>query len=451
VAAALVLLVETVGRLSRRWSRASWWPALFLALLIAQLAFWRLAWTGEAVVHHLTAADLIENSSFVVQGLAFPSAWLVQAALSPAAGEAVAVLWVVGAATAALLVWSALRHGRGKGLLLGLGWFVIAAVPALVARRGIADAPRFLYPAAAGIALVWATSLGGWLRRSGRWISVAVAVIIVALLGGASLSYVGVGMRLYEMAGDVLWDAVSAVESEQPVLLVNLPMRLTPAARVFPLGFEGFIPLTPEITAGDLVYVHTGLRDAADAAAFGIAQVDAPESYRYEVFGRWAGWGELAPGIRRASTAYLTRYYSDRILLVEAGGPDAADRGEVLARFGDSLSLLGIDGSCDAGGLVQLTARWRVEAEVPAYVTVFVHLIDRNEALAAQADGMPLLGMLPFWIWEPGEVFRDERYFEPVDSGDYVVRLGVWELGSGDGWPAEGHGDGVVSLDVSCP
>jgi hypothetical protein len=38
-----------------------------------------------------------------------------------------------------------------------------------------------------------------------------------------------------------------------------------------------------------------------------------------------------------------------------------------------------------------------------------------------------------------------------VASGDYAIRLGLWEPASGERWPAEGYADGVVFLSVRCP
>jgi hypothetical protein len=77
--------------------------------------------------------------------------------------------------------------------------------------------------------------------------------------------------------------------------------------------------------------------------------------------------------------------------------------------------------------------------------------VDPAGALVAQADGYPLLGMQPFWIWRPGDVVRDERYIAPVPNSDYSIRLGIWELATQEHWSAEGHSDGVVVLPIHCP
>jgi hypothetical protein len=452
VASGLVLLAEGVGRITRRWPRPSRQAGLFLLLLVLQLALWRLVWTEDALLHTLSATDVVDNGAFLVQGLIHPVACIAGAIAPHAAIQAVPLLWALAAAAVALLLWSGRRPGEWQNVLLGLGWFVIASVPALLARKGIADAPRFLYPAAAGVALVWTGAVSGWLRRQAGRVGGVIAVAVVALVGLSSACYVLSGMELYDAAGEVLWQAVDAGRDGSAVLLVNLPMRLTPTGRIYPLGFEGFIPLTPEVTADDLVYVHTGQRGVADAAAFGIALGEARKDYRVEVFGPPLGWEELAAAVRQARSVYLTRYDSQCMRLFEVGGPAAAGAiDDPLARFGEELTLLDMTAVCSGDSRVQVTASWRMERAVAADATVFAHLVDWDGTLVSQADGYPLGGLLPFWLWEAGETMRDERVFPPVEPGEYSVRLGLWELATGVRWPAEGWPDGAVLVPVSCP
>ena len=115
------------------------------------------------------------------------------------------------------------------------------------------------------------------------------------------------------------------------------------------------------------------------------------------------------------------------------------------------MTLLEATPICDEHGQVHLTVHWQAESAIETDATVFAHLLNAENTLVAQADGYPLLGMQPFWVWEPGEVVRDVRHFAAVASGDYAIRLGLWEPASGERWPAEGYADGVVFLSVRCP
>ena len=106
---------------------------------------------------------------------------------------------------------------------------------------------------------------------------------------------------------------------------------------------------------------------------------------------------------------------------------------------------------CDETGRVRITLLWRAETDISKDITLFAHLVDPTGTLVAQADGYPLLGMQPFWIWTPGDVVRDERYIASVPSNDYTIRLGIWELATQEHWQAKGYPDGVVVLSVRCP
>jgi hypothetical protein len=450
----LVVLTEGMGWLQRRWSRRSWWPLAFASLFPITLAIWR-AMRGTGVTGFgLNLLDLQRNVSYLVQGLTYPTAPLAQRLAAWRGINPELALWLIALPTLALLAWSGWRWNR-DAFWLGAVWFALFALPPVVSMEAdwFALAPRFLYMTATGVSLVWAAAAGDWLtRRRSAWQACVAGILLVALLAPAA-AFIRDGMRLYEMAGRPIWEAAEAATRARPLLLVNLPMRITPRGRIYPLGLEGITPLPARVTAEGLVAVHTGIRDAAEAAAFGIAAVDEPPGYTYQLFGQPVGWEELAAAVRQTRAVYLTRYGSERIRLVEAGGAvgPAGRSSEPLARFGDRVALLEAACTCDEAGQVHLTAHWQVETAVKTDATVFAQLLDSAGTLVGQADGYPLLGMLPFWLWEPGEVVHDVRHFDPVRPGAYTVRLGMWELATGEHWPAAGRPDGVVLLPVHCP
>ncbi|MBN1977060.1 MAG: hypothetical protein JW918_06630 [Anaerolineae bacterium] len=453
LAGIMVALTEGVGWMQRRWPRRlSPWPLAFIALFAITALIWHTMRGAGAAGFGLTPTDLQRSAGFLAQGAIYPIAPLPQWATTWTTHSAEIGLWLAALPALALLAWSGLRQNRGA-FLLGAGWFALFAVPPLAAME--ADwfmlAPRFLYMTAAGMALMWAAALSPWLARLrlSRQL-IAVGILAMALIPAGL--FIKDGVRLYRMAGEPIWEAAKAAERDRPLLLVNLPLRITPQSRVYPLGFEGITPLPARVTADGLVYVHTGISDAAEAVSFGVVAPAPLPGYGVQLHGDQVGWQELAEAARKAAAVYLTHYEPERISLVEAGtvGADAPP-GEPVARFGDRVTLLEATPICDEAGQVHLTAYWRAESAVETDATVFAHLLDAENALVAQADGYPLLGMQPFWAWKPGEVVRDVRHFAPVASGDYTIRLGLWEPASGERWPAEGYADGVVLLSVRCP
>jgi hypothetical protein len=449
----LVILTEGIGRLRHRWPRRSRWPLAFAGLFPVTLALWRAMRGAGVAGFGLTSLDLRRNASYLVQGLVYPTAPLAQRLITWQGIDPELSLWLIAVPSLALLAWSGLRWDR-DALGLGMIWFVLFSLPPAVSMEAdwFALAPRFLYMTAGGVSLIWtAATSAGLTRLRSPWRALTTGALLVALTTPAII-FVRDGLRLYNLAGEGIWDAAEAATRKQPILLVNLPMRITPRDRTYPLGFEGVTPLPMRVTAEELVYVHTGIPDAARAVAFGIVATDNPPGYTYELFGQTVGWEELAETVRQADTVYLARYEPTRIRMVEAGGmAELPVSGEPLALFGDQVALLDTAYTCDKIGKVHLTAYLRAEVTVKTDVTVFAHLLDSQGKLVSQADGYPLLGTLPLWLWERGEAVRDVRHFGPILAGEYTIRLGMWELATGTHWSAADHPDGVVLVPVRCP
>ncbi len=459
----LIVAVEVLGWLGRRWRRnRTWWPLAFIGLTITCYAVWRTFRGTSIGGFGLHLPELAGNLAYLAQGLVYPTAPLAQIAADTSGLPPLASLLVVAFATLALLAWSGLREGR-TAFLLGLVWFVLFAVPPLASMEAdwFALAPRYLYLTASGAALVWASAVGAWYRRAQerptrhpRLAAVAIVAAAIGLLLPA-VGFVRRGMRLYGMAGDAIWTAAAAGAETPPALLVNLPRRRTPHRRTYALGFEGITPLPQRVTAADLVYVHTGVRDGGEAVAFGIVASNDPADYAYDLHGREVGWVELADASRQARRVHLTRYGPSSIPLLEAGGPApvAGATGEPLAVFADTITLREAAAECSVSGSVQLSLVWQTLTAVETDVTVFAHLVDRDPAGGtplAQADGYPLLGMRPFWLFVPGEALLDVRTFPSVPPGQYAVRLGLWEQATGQRWDASGLPDGALTLQVTC-
>ena len=59
---------------------------------------------------------------------------------------------------------------------------------------------------------------------------------------------------------------------------------------------------------------------------------------------------------------------------------------------------------------------------------VFLHVYDADDNLIAQADGPALGGMLPVWMWRPGDYIHDIRSLDlPASAGPYTVQVGFYD------------------------
>jgi len=91
------------------------------------------------------------------------------------------------------------------------------------------------------------------------------------------------------------------------------------------------------------------------------------------------------------------------------------------------------------GEALNLTLYWEALAPAEADYTVFVHLLDADGSLAAQADGQPLAGAYPTTLWDAGERVADGRILRlgnALHAGDYRLAVGWYVLDTGQRLPA---------------
>jgi hypothetical protein len=125
------------------------------------------------------------------------------------------------------------------------------------------------------------------------------------------------------------------------------------------------------------------------------------------------------------------------------------------ATLGEDIRLLGYDlqpgvecGTPDGAGLrirhpescsLRLTLFWQALSPPDAAYTVFVHLVDEADQLAAQHDGPPQHGRFPTLEWLPGDVISDAHDLVlsgEIRPGTYRLQVGLYRLESGERLPA---------------
>jgi hypothetical protein len=434
VAGVLTLLAEVTLHPDRR--RFSLWPLAHLAASLLPLVAGVLARPPAAALPSLSWSDLPRNAALALQALTFPTMplaeLLAEAGLTPTLAVA-----AVGLPTLAA-VWWATRHSatgsRPHTPMWAVGWWAVWCLPPLLTLRfdWLTDAPRVFYPAAVGVAVLWTVAAGT--QRSAvcraRQGTTGRAPIVAALCLLPAGMFILTRLALERQVGNLLWETVRAADTG-PLLVVNLPSRITPPTRIYPLGHEGVIPLPPRVGAEDLVAAHTGRPDAAFERAWG--PVLPPLPYAVQPLG-----DPLAPAdLRSANRVALVVYRADGMSLADAGavGPPTAPVEMGVARFGSTLHLLALSCQRASASQVVLITRWQATAPLTGTPTVFVHLLDDDGRLLAQADGDPLRGLYPLPQWLPGEVVEDVRTLT-APPGPSTVALGVWDPFAGTRWEA---------------
>ncbi len=120
--------------------------------------------------------------------------------------------------------------------------------------------------------------------------------------------------------------------------------------------------------------------------------------------------------------------------------------------FAGQLALVGYTLSC-AEQACQLNLVWQGMAEMSVSYHIFVHLLDENGQLVAQADGQPAGWARPTTGWAAGEFILDEHGLtwpegEPGEA--WQLRVGVYDPGTGERLQAAA-GAAFVILPLAAP
>ena len=100
--------------------------------------------------------------------------------------------------------------------------------------------------------------------------------------------------------------------------------------------------------------------------------------------------------------------------------------------FGEIITLEGFTLSAESDRL-QIVFFWKAINSPRFDYTSFVHIVDSDDNIIAQADVQPLDGQYPTSIWSPNELIVDERMFVELPKGEYQVLVG-WYRHVDDGW-----------------
>ncbi len=378
--------------------------------------------------------DLPQNGMYFLQGLLYPLAPVVQRLVETQGWHDFTLLGLAAVPVAALtglLVW---RNGEGRRVLSGLWWWAWGALPAAASIRygGLFVGARIYTLTSAGIVLFWAgliTEVGHRVRPRllGRLLAVCMALTLVV----QNVAYLRHVRRLYELLDGVYEEVLAAAEDETdaPLGFVNVPSSLIWEERTYPLVTDNVV-FVPDAYSnlGEFIQVNVGWREA-HAATYGPISVETDPAWLGQ--GAWLDGESLREFALTHPALWLSRYDvgQSRFALERVGrvsaGADVAPASDV-ARFEGGPRLLSAVVRPQERDRWQIALEW--EAAGPVNATVLVHVVDANGELIVQADGAALGGLLPLYLWQPGEQVRDLRYVTlPAGSaGPIAVRVGLY-------------------------
>jgi hypothetical protein len=97
------------------------------------------------------------------------------------------------------------------------------------------------------------------------------------------------------------------------------------------------------------------------------------------------------------------------------------------------ITLAGITQSPASNLQSPISLLWRAEAEMPTSYRIFIHLVDSDGQILAQADGEPANWTRPTTGWVPGEYILDDHTLTiPPDlPADASLRIGLYDPATG--------------------
>jgi hypothetical protein len=106
------------------------------------------------------------------------------------------------------------------------------------------------------------------------------------------------------------------------------------------------------------------------------------------------------------------------------------------ARFGDKVRLIGygVEGDLRPAGEVVLSLYWAADGPTGRPLTVFTHVLDAQEKVRGQHDGVPVDGSRPTSGWDAGEYLVDRHRLKldpDLPPGDYALEIGLYDAASG--------------------
>ncbi|MCA9962796.1 MAG: hypothetical protein KC423_01085 [Anaerolineales bacterium] len=440
---ALLATAELTLWLQKR-QRQMWLPGPVIGLLMNTAFVWRSLTIPkqEYSFGPPTPERLMQIATYFLQGITYPFSFLSNTLFGSGRVSDLAAIQLVSLPILLLVGW-VLWRWKAPLLAMSLLWFTALNLPALVFLNFdyVINSPRLLYPPGVGIAWLWGGLLTVALTLRQKWVGWGLTAVFLTLTLSQSIRFVNERIALYHLSERSILDATEVAQQtpdDQRLLFVNTPSWLTPERRTFAVGNNGIQLIPFYIGMEDVIYGHTDADQPATAIQF--ANIRQPQPYYYGMLGEGVDYEGMKHYLLNSGPVYLTQYAPDHIQLVAAGRVTDVAALAPQATFGNQAIALALADSQQQGDQITLTLTWQILTAQPQDLTVFVHLYAPDGSLVTQADGYPLLGMAPFWLWDTKQTLQDQRILAwPADApaGQYQIGVGIYDPAAGQRIPAQ--------------
>jgi hypothetical protein len=454
---------------------------LWLLPFLLWFPIWYAATTdkiGETAVN--SPNTILFNTVYLAQGMAPPLTWLggrLREATQWTEFRTAVILCLIALGLALLtqIFFPPVNKPNSAATLsinsLPWLWMFSGILPSVVLLDFgyVISGARLLMFASVGVAWLWADVCVRLIQYGGQrqdrnvmtriWVGVGTAVIFVTL--GQNYWFVNGRMREYQLLGSAYHQAtaltVQANQNDSEAIFINLPNYITPNQVTYAMGHEGIMFMPDYIFPHNLVRAQTGQSAQLQFKHFDDIRPRMP--YGYGLLGSGQDWPEIIAETPKADI-FVTIYHTDTINIQPAGYtyPAIADDPNPLATFTVTddaeetaipVHLRAAKTSYEADKL-RLDLLWQVAMPPHQAVSIFVHLLDAQGQLMAQADGYPWAGTYPMSQWQANSIIQDIRYISTDIQKSASIHIGLYNSQTGQryltSFPEAGNDHVTVAL-----
>ncbi len=431
---------------------------------------WRTFIPGAGQAGFNGLQDWLGNTMFSLHGLVYPVTSLIGTLVRRFNLQDFFLVVSATVGLALVLVTLMVRRGEWRWVAFSLCWWAGGMLPAVTSLRYGYNysAPRVYSLASPGITFLWAGLIVSLSRLIGSWATrgqgvgqgskgrrpasrrAFVGAAVGVLLGGAivcqNVSFLGKQRELFTLLNGVYRHvfqvATRGAESEPG--FVNLPTSLAHGEKTYAMILETVLFLPPYSNFAEFLAVNGA--EPADAVVYSPVVEDS--GYACGLRGEGLDWGEMRQFAVDHDEVWLARWRDGRLVLDHVGQIK-----EAVPTSSREPAVVFDAGAAIQSAAVQRTGRdsWSISldwvASHPVDARIFVHVRDGDGNLAAQADGPALGGMVPAWIWQPGDRITDVRYVSPQRAASpLTVQVGLFD----DDGRLPAFADGIRCPDDVC-
>ncbi len=263
----------------------------------------------------------------------------------------------------------------------------------------------------------------------------------------------GKQVQLYQAGSTLMTQIIEAGQDKngRRKLFLNVPDRFEYRHAFYPLGYWGMLLAPVSQDLGDFIWLASPFRPRTETRSLTTRPLidKAIKASPFEVNTRGVeayDQGKLMDSVMWADQTYVTDYHPDGALTLQSVGEIRAKPTspaflarpkQVVGTIQNIATLINATVTWQPN-IATISLTWQAIAPAQPTDTIFVHLIDADGQVVAQADGDSLNGLIRPSAWQPGQLIIDQRQIQlnGIPTRGLQVRVGMYSRESGQRYAA---------------